>query len=718
MREQELLGPLNAAQRAAVSSHAPQTLVLAGAGSGKTRVLVHRIAWCLETGLAAPSGILAVTFTNKAAAEMRGRIEMLLDRPATGMWVGTFHSIAHRLLRAHWREARLPEQFTIMDSDDQQKLVKRVIRAMGLDDAQWPPKEAQWFINGRKDEGDRPAHIDTAGDPMLSTMVEIYKEYEAACQQSGLVDFAELLLRAYETLRDTPGLLTHYHERFHQVLVDEFQDTNAIQYAWLRLLAGDHANVFAVGDDDQSIYSWRGAQVENMQRFRKDYPKHEIVRLEQNYRSTGGILDAANALIANNTARLGKKLWTDGARGEPIRLYAAFNDLEEARYCVERLRDWHAQGGRYDESAILYRTSAQSRVLEDALRKSDMPYRVHGGFRFYERAEIRDALAYLRLANHRGDDAAFERVVNLPTRGIGNKTLEDLRHTARLERISLWEASQRLISNRELPARAAGALGQFLNLIEDLAREIEGRALGSVIEKTVAHSGLIEHYRKDKDGRGPDRIENLEELVSAAGDFTPSEEDAELPIISAFLSHAALEAGEGQASKFEDSVQLMTLHSAKGLEFANVMLVGMEEGLFPHQRSLEDPRQMEEERRLCYVGITRAMRLLTLSYAESRRMHGSDYMPRPSRFLREVPAELMQEVRMGGGNSGAHSSFRVEEDNGGYGLKLGQRVMHRTFGEGVVLHMEGRGAHTRVQVNFAESGAKWLVAAYAGLTAC
>jgi DNA helicase-2/ATP-dependent DNA helicase PcrA len=465
MREQELLGPLNAAQRAAVSSHATQTLVLAGAGSGKTRVLVHRIAWCLETGLAAPSGILAVTFTNKAAAEMRGRIEMLLDRPATGMWVGTFHSIAHRLLRAHWREARLPEQFTIMDSDDQQKLVKRVIRAMGLDDAQWPPKEAQWFINGRKDEGDRPAHIDTAGDPMLSTMVEIYKEYEAACQQSGLVDFAELLLRAYETLRDTPGLLTHYHERFHQVLVDEFQDTNAIQYAWLRLLAGDHANVFAVGDDDQSIYSWRGAQVENMQRFRKDYPKHEIVRLEQNYRSTGGILDAANALIANNTARLGKKLWTDGARGEPIRLYAAFNDLEEARYCVERLRDWHAQGGRYDESAILYRTSAQSRVLEDALRKSDMPYRVHGGFRFYERAEIRDALAYLRLANHRGDDAAFERVVNLPTRGIGNKTLEDLRHTARLERISLWEASQRLISNRELPARAAGALGQFLRLI-------------------------------------------------------------------------------------------------------------------------------------------------------------------------------------------------------------------------------------------------------------
>ena len=718
MREHELLGPLNEAQRAAVSSDAPHTLVLAGAGSGKTRVLVHRIAWCLAQGLAAPSGILAVTFTNKAAAEMRHRIESLLQQPTSGMWVGTFHSIAHRLLRAHWREAQLPEQFTIMDSDDQQKLLRRVIRGMGLDEAQWPPKEAQWFINNRKDEGQRPAHIDIAGNAMLGTLVEIYKAYEDTCQRSGLVDFAELLLRAFEMLRETPGLIRHYQERFHHVLVDEFQDTNAIQYAWLRLLAGERASIFAVGDDDQSIYSWRGAKVENMQRFRKDYPQHLVVRLEQNYRSTGSILDAANALIANNTERLGKNLWTAGTRGEAIRLYAAFNDLEEARYCVERLEDWHRQGGRYDESAILYRTSAQSRVLEDALRKADIPYRVHGGFRFYERAEIRDALAYLRVANHRGDDAAFERVVNTPARGIGNKTLEDLRHTARLERISLWEAAQRLIANRELSARAAGALGQFLSLIEDTAQEIEGRALGSVIERVVARSGLVEHYRKDKDGRGQDRIENLDELVSAARDFVPSEEDLELPLISAFLSHAALEAGEGQASEFEDSVQLMTLHSAKGLEFPNVLLVGMEEGLFPHQRSVEDPRQLEEERRLCYVGITRAMRLLTLSYAETRRMHGSDYSPRPSRFLREIPSELIHEVRMGGQAGSTRSSFGVEEDSGGYGLRLGQRVTHRTFGEGVVLHMEGRGAHTRVQVNFADSGAKWLVAAYAGLTPC
>ena len=632
------------------------------------------------------------------------------------MWVGTFHNIAHRLLRAHWREAQLPEQFQIMDNDDQHKLVRRIIRGLNLDDSQWLPKESQWFINGRKDEGERPAHIDTAGDSTLATMVDIYRAYEETCQRTGLVDFAELLLRAYELVRDTPGLLRHYQQRFQQVLVDEFQDTNAIQYAWLKLVAGERANVFAVGDDDQSIYSWRGARVANMQQFRQDYPRHEIVRLEQNYRSTGSILEAANALIGNNTARLGKKLWTAGERGDLIRLYAAFNDLEEARYCVERLRDWHAQGGRYDESALLYRTSAQSRVLEDALRQAEIPYRVHGGFKFYERAEIRDALGYLRLANHRGDDPAFERVVNTPVRGIGNKTLEDLRQTARLERISLWEAAQRLITNRELSARAAGALGNFLRLIDELAAALEGRALGSVIELVVARSGLVDHYRKEKGERGLDRIENLEELVSAARDFKPTQEDEELPLVSAFLSHAALESGEGQAAAFEDSVQLMTLHSAKGLEFGNVFLVGLEEGLFPHQRSVSDPAQLEEERRLCYVGITRAMRQLTFTYAESRRLHGSDYYPQASRFLREIPAELVQEVRLGGQVSTSRSP--VLEDRGGYGLRLGQQVQHRTFGEGVVLHLEGSGAHTRVQVNFAGSGMKWLVAAYAGLEIC
>ncbi len=715
MSASPILAPLNAAQLAAVTTGAPQTLVLAGAGSGKTRVLVHRIAWCLENGLASPSGILAVTFTNKAAAEMRGRIEQLLRRPVGGMWVGTFHGIAHRLLRAHHREAKLPEQFQIMDSDDQQKVVRRAIRGLNLDDGQWSPKEAQWFINARKDEGQRPAHIDTAGDFVLQTMVEIYTAYEEACQRAGLVDFAELLLRAFELWRDTPGLLRHYQERFFHVLVDEFQDTNAIQYAWLRLVAGEHANVFAVGDDDQSIYSWRGAKVENMQRFRRDYPQHEIVRLEQNYRSTGNILDAANALIANNSARLGKKLWTDGSRGEAIRLYSGFNDIDEARYCVERLRDWQRAGNRYDESAILYRTSAQSRVLEDALRQADVPYRVHGGFKFYERAEVKDALAYLRLANFRGDDAAFERVVNLPARGIGNRTLDDVRQTARLERITLWEAARRLIDQRELAARATAALGQFLSLIDELAVEIDGLGLDSTIELVVERSGLVDHYKKEKGERGLDRIENLGELVTAARDFEPREEEIELPLISSFLAHAALEAGEGQAGAFEDCVQLMTLHSAKGLEFANVFLVGMEEGLFPHQRSAGDSNQLEEERRLCYVGITRAMKHLTLTYAESRRLHGTDYYPQPSRFLRELPRELVDEVRLGGGRQAANPRSAVLEDTTGYPYKLGQRVVHRTFGEGVVLHMEGRGAHTRVQINFAGSGVKWLVAAYAGL---
>lgn len=713
MSNSAILAPLNAAQLAAVTTSAPQTLVLAGAGSGKTRVLVHRIAWCLDNGLASPASILAVTFTNKAAAEMRGRIENLLARPVGGMWVGTFHGIAHRLLRAHWREARLPEQFQIMDSDDQQKVIRRTIRGLNLDENHWPAKETQWFINARKDEGQRPAHVDVAGDSTLRTMVEIYSAYEEACQRAGLVDFAELLLRAFELCRDTPGLLRHYQERFLHVLVDEFQDTNAIQYGWLRLMASERANVFAVGDDDQSIYSWRGAKVENMQRFRRDYPRHEIVRLEQNYRSTGNILDLANALIANNTARLGKKLWTDGSRGEPIRLFAGFNDIDEARYCVERVRDWHNQGERYDECAILYRTSAQSRVMEDALRQSDVPYRVHGGFKFYERAEVKDALAYLRLANFRGDDAAFDRVVNTPVRGIGNRTLDDVRQTARLERLTLWDAAKRLIEQRELAARAAGALGQFLSLIDGLAVEIEGLGLDSVIELVVERSGLIEHYRKEKGERGLDRIENLGELVSAARDFEPSEDENELPLIASFLSHAALEAGEGQAGSFEDSVQLMTLHSAKGLEFANVFLVGMEEGLFPHQRSAEDPNQLEEERRLCYVGITRARRHLSLSYAESRRLHGTDYYPQPSRFLRELPRELVDEVRLG--SRAVVARAPQVEDTAGYGYRLGQRVVHRTFGEGIVLHLEGRGAHTRVQVNFAGSGVKWLVAAYAGL---
>jgi len=716
MTTSAILDSLNPAQRAAVTVAAPQALVLAGAGSGKTRVLVHRIAWYLETGQALPKGIMAVTFTNKAAAEMRGRIEGLLRRPVGGMWVGTFHGIAHRLLRAHWREANLPEHFQIIDSDDQLRVIRRTLRAMNLDENEWPARETQWFINARKDEGLRPKHIDDGGDLTTRTLIDAYKAYEESCARAGLVDFAELLLRAHELWRDTPGLLRHYRERFWHVLVDEFQDTNALQYAWLRQLVGDDGNLFVVGDDDQSIYSWRGAKIENMQRFQRDFPKHEIIRLEQNYRSTGTILAAANALIANNPTRLGKELWTDGAAGEPITLYAAYNDIDEARFCVERISQRHDQGDRYDECAILYRVSAQSRVIEDALRQADIPYRVHGGFKFYERAEIKDALGYLRLAFFRGDDAAFERVVNTPTRGVGQRSIDALRNTARLEQITLWEAARRLIDTRELGTRALGALERFLNLIDRLSVAIDGLDLGRVIETVVEHSGLVEHYRKEKGDRGLDRIENLEELVTAARDFEPGEEAEEIPLVAAFLSHAALEAGEGQAAAHEDSVQLMTLHSAKGLEFPQVFLVGVEEGLFPHQRSSEDPRQLEEERRLCYVGITRAMHHLTLCHAESRRLHGSDYYPQASRFIREIPAKLLHEVRLGG-RVGSAVGGGFAEAAADTGLSLGQRVVHKSFGEGVVLHLEGRGDHARVQVNFENDGVKWLVAAYAGLQA-
>jgi len=714
MSESAILDPLNSAQRQAVTVGAPQALVLAGAGSGKTRVLVHRIAWYLETGQATPKGILAVTFTNKAAAEMRARIESLLRRPVGGMWVGTFHGIAHRLLRAHWREANLPEHFQIIDSDDQLRVIRRTLRSMNLDESEWPAKESQWFINARKDEGLRPQHIDDGSDLGTRTLIDAYQAYEEACQRAGLVDFAELLLRAHELWRDTPGLLRHYQERFRHVLVDEFQDTNTLQYGWLRQLVGDDGNLFVVGDDDQSIYSWRGAKVENMQRFQREFPNHEVVRLEQNYRSTGNILAAANALIANNPNRLGKELWTDGEHGEPITLYAAYNEIDEARFCVEVISRHHDHGERYDECAVLYRVSAQSRVLEDALRQADIPYRVHGGFKFYERAEIKDALAYLRIAFLRGDDSAFERVVNTPTRGVGQRSIEALRHTARLEQITLWEAAHRIVANRELGSRAVNALERFFNLIDRLSVAIENRELGKVIETVIEHSGLVEHYKKEKGDRGLDRIENLEELVTAARDFTPGDGAEEIPLVAAFLSHAALEAGEGQAGLHEDSVQLMTLHSAKGLEFPQVFLVGVEEGLFPHQRSSEDPRQLEEERRLCYVGITRAMRHLTICYAESRRLHGSDYYPQPSRFIREIPPKLLTEVRLGGSAVGGG----VAQASSDTGLILGQRVLHKSFGEGVVLHLEGRGDNARVQVNFEADGVKWLVAAYASLEAC
>ncbi len=717
-----VLDTLNESQREAVAAPPGNIMVLAGAGSGKTRVLVHRIAWYIQTGQSCPFGIMAVTFTNKAAAEMRSRIETLLDAPAGGMWVGTFHGLTHRILRAHWQEAGLPQSFTILDSEDQYRTIRRVLRAMEIDESSFPPREVQWFINARKDDGLRPPHIDDHGDHNLYQMVRIYQAYEDVCNRSGVVDFAELLLRAHELFRDQKKILEQYRDRFKYVLVDEFQDTNSLQYAWLRLLVGDKSSLFAVGDDDQSIYSWRGARVENMQQFKKDFSDPLLIKLEQNYRSTANILNAANALIANNNSRLGKQLWTDGDSGEKIALYNGYNEHDEAQYVVEQISNWHSKTGHYKDSAVLYRVSAQSRVIEEGLMRANIPYRVYGGMRFYERAEIKDTLAYVRLSTFQDDDVSFERIINTPTRGIGQRTVEELRSISRQENCSLWQAAQNILRDKSLSARALNALEGFMQLITHMANN-KGLPLDEVVDNVIKVSGLIEHYRKEKGERGIARIENMEELVNAAGEFNADDEELEgMEPLQAFLAHAALESGETQADEYSDCVNLMTLHSAKGLEFPNVYLIGMEEGLFPHQRSMEDLSQLEEERRLCYVGITRAEKALTMIYTQHRRLHGQDYYPQPSRFIGELPEELINEVRMGGSivepmfaKSRASSSIADEIGTGEEAYKLGQRVSHAKFGEGVILNLEGSGGNTRVQVNFEEAGSKWLVAEYAKL---
>ena len=709
-----VLDGLNEAQRQVVAAPTGNVLVLAGAGSGKTRVLVHRIAWYIQTEQASPFGILAVTFTNKAAAEMRARIENLLQRPIGGMWVGTFHGLANRLLRAHWQEAGLPESFQILDSEDQLRTLRRIIKDMNLDESRYSAKEAQWFINARKDDGLRPRHIDPRDDPTLERMAHIYQTYQQTCDRAGLVDFAELLLRAHELFRDQASLLGHYQQRFRHLLVDEFQDTNALQYAWLRLLTGKDNHLFAVGDDDQSVYSFRGACMENMQRFEQDFPAPALHRLEQNYRSTTNILNAANALIANNVSRLGKNLWTDEKAGGKLDLYAAYNEHDEARFVVDRIKATKQDAVDYRDNAVLYRVSAASRVLEEALMQAQVPYRVFGGMRFYERMEIKDALAYLRLGAFQDDDASFERIVNTPSRGIGQRSLEELRHRARTGNISLWRAAQALVADKLMPARALSALAAFLGLVQQVAQSIRDKPLDEAMDVVIQASGLIEHYRKEKGEKGLARIENLEELVRAAGEFEVNEDvHGDLEPLPAFLSHAALESGETQADAYSDAVNLMTLHIAKGLEFQQVYLVGMEEGLFPHQRSSDDPAKLEEERRLCYVGITRAKRKLTLSYTQRRRLHGADFYPNPSRFLGEIPAELINEINLGG--SVTQEFFSKVTPRSDAPFDLGQRVLHAKFGEGVVLNLEGQGSHTRVQVNFETSGSKWLVLAYANL---
>ncbi|MFT5706068.1 MAG: DNA helicase-2/ATP-dependent DNA helicase PcrA [Oceanospirillaceae bacterium] len=735
-----IIDGLNDAQRQAVTAPLENLLVLAGAGSGKTRVLIHRIAWLVQTEDISPYSILAVTFTNKAAKEMRSRIESLLGVNPQGMWVGTFHGLAHRILRTHWQDAGLLQNFQIMDSEDQHRLLKRICKDLALDDKQWPPKQFQWYINSQKDEGLRSHHIERSNDPQGQMFIKVYEAYEESCNRGGMIDFGELLLRCLELLRDLkPNLLMHYQERFRYILVDEFQDTNAIQYAWLRLLTGHERKLMAVGDDDQSIYGWRGAKIENIQHFQEHFPGAATVKLEQNYRSTSTILAAANAVIANNSGRLGKQLWTEDSAGDKISLYAAFNEQDEARFVVGQIQKWQEEGNLRAESAILYRSNAQSRVMEESLIRAGVPYKIYGGHRFYDRLEIKNAIAYMRLVASRDDDTAMERIINVPSRRIGTRTIEVIREQARAENISMWRAANEVVEYKKIPKNACDALQGFLNLINQLDSDTQGTKLEELTDHAIQLSGLIEHHLKEKGEKAQSRIENLEELVNAAKQFNYQWIDTELEsdgegnkvdeelgtgssALADFLDQAALDAGETQADEHQDSVQLMTLHSAKGLEFPLVFMVGVEEGLFPGNKSAEEAGRMEEERRLCYVGITRAMKQLYITYAESRRMYGQETYNRPSRFINEIPLELIEEVRLNASVSRPLTgrpkvNMYTQEAEQSSGLHIGQRVFHDTFGEGIVLSAEGSGAKTRVQVNFDDVGIKWLVLGFTTLQA-
>lgn len=717
----DLLAELNPKQQEAVAAPKQHLLILAGAGSGKTRVLVHRIAWLIHHEHVSPHAVFAVTFTNKAATEMRSRIEALLNIPVQGLWVGTFHRLAHRILRIHWAEADLVEHFQILDSDDQLRLIKRVLKDSGLSDKEFEPKRLQWFINDCKDSAQRPRDIDDYGDRDTKTLIKLYENYEEACERAGVVDFAELLLRAYELLKKNEALRTQYQQRFQHLLVDEFQDTNTIQYAWLKLLAGEHSKIMAVGDDDQSIYGWRGAKVENILQFSKDYPDTITIRLEQNYRSTATILNAANQLIAQNSERLGKDLWTDGATGEPITVYAAFNDLEEARYIVSTIKH-EGLTRRYQDIAVLYRSNAQSRVLEEALIHAGIPYRVYGGLRFFDRAEIKDALAYLRLINNRDDDAAMERVINNPPRGIGERSLQTLRLQARQENRSLWQTIIGAVEEKSFPPRANNALVNFLHLIDSLADECADIALYEQAEVVINRSGLWDYLEKSKNMQSQSRLENLQELITASKEFSSHyfSEEEDLTELSAFLAHAALESGEQQADSQSDCVQLMTLHSAKGLEFPLVFIAGLEEGLFPHMMSISDAARLEEERRLCYVGMTRAKQKLILTFAESRRIRGSDERHRPSRFIKEIPSTFLHYEKLASSQplpqTVRRRSTAVDQQIPDSEFSIGQAVQHAVFGEGVILNYEGQGGSARVQVQFGSGELKWLMLAYANLS--
>ena len=729
-----LLDGLNDKQREAVAAPIGNYLVLAGAGSGKTRVLTHRIAWLIGVENVPESNILAVTFTNKAAAEMRHRIEYTLAQTAEdqmsggrlfGMWVGTFHSIANRLLRAHYLDANLPQDFQIMDTEDQQRLIKRLLKLHNIDEKNFPPKHVAWYINAQKDKGKRAKDIDHHNDPNEKKLVEIYRLYQEACDRAGLLDFAELLIRAYELLKHNKLILQRYQQRFQHILIDEFQDTNNIQYDLIHLLAGQTGKVMIVGDDDQSIYGWRGAQVENIQRFLNDYQQAETIRLEQNYRSTGHILSAANELIANNDNRLGKNLWTESGDGDPVEIYCAFNELDEARFVAAQIKQWKEDEGQLSECAVLYRSNSQSRVIEEALIQANIPYRIYGGMRFFERQEIKDALAYLRLISNRFDDAAFERVINTPPRGIGERTLETIRQLVRDRQITLWQAIQVAVNEELLSGRAANALLRFVDLINALDQETEQMNLSEQTDFVIKKSGLYEMYQQEKGEKGEVRIENLEELVTATKQFTKPDEAEDLSDLTAFLTHASLEAGEAQASPNQDYVELMTLHSAKGLEFPRVFMVGVEEGIFPSGMSFDEGR-LQEERRLAYVGITRAKRKLTISYAELRRLYGKEERHVASRFIEELPEAHIREIRLRGNINRAanfvqNNTFAKQVVKTTASIlndsrwKMGQKVMHPKFGQGTIVNVEGSGEATRLQIAFQGNGIKWLIAKMAPL---
>jgi DNA helicase-2/ATP-dependent DNA helicase PcrA len=719
-----LLENLNAEQLAAVTLPRGSALILAGAGSGKTRVLTTRIAWLLATGQASPLAILAVTFTNKAAREMLFRLSALSPVNTRGMWIGTFHGLSNRMLRTHHRDAGLPQLFQIMDTQDQLGLIKRLYRAHGIDAERFPPRQLQALVNDSKEAGLRPSHVE-AGDEFARRQVEHFALYEEACAREGVVDFPELLLRSFELLSRHDALREHYQRRFAHLLVDEFQDTNELQYRWLRLLAGKETSVFAVGDDDQSIYAFRGAKVANMQHFERDFATSEgpvtLIKLEQNYRSHGTILDAANALIRHNKTRLGKELWTADARGEPVRALAAPSDLDEAGFIVDVVKSLVEEGVSPAEIALLYRSNAQSRVLEHALFNAGMPYRVYGGMRFFERAEVKHGLAYLRLIAVPDDDGAFLRVVNFPPRGIGARTLESLQEQARLAGTSLWQAA----CSTKVAGKSGASLAVFVRTIETMRAATAGFDLPQMVEHAIEASGLKAHYTAEKDGR--ERLENLDELVNAAESFVreaalqvAGEAESETgDALTSFLAHAALEAGETQAAEGRPALQLMTVHSAKGLEFHTVFVSGLEEGIFPHENSLSEYDGVEEERRLAYVAITRARRRLYLSHAQSRMLHGQVRYNVPSRFYDEIPRALVQWLSPRRAESPASEpsagAKRYEPRDDRIGWRIGQSVRHARFGLGIIIDAEGRGTDARVQVNFRDAGVKWLAIEYAKL---